>query len=183
MVTDELAAPASGVVLLLGGTRSGKSRLAESIATDLAGPRGRVTYLATARVDPADRSHRARIDAHQARRPSAWATIECEHPDDLATHLNQIEGVVLVDSLGTWLTLDPDLRPDLTGLVIALEERRDPTVVVSEEVGLSVHPPTDLGRRYVDALGELNEAVAAVAQRVLLVVAGRAVSLDRWTGL
>lgn len=183
MVTDDLTVSTSEVILLLGGTRSGKSRLAESITADLAHPRGRVTYLATARVDPADRSHRARIDAHRARRPATWATIECDHPADLATHLTRIEGVVLVDSLGTWLTLDPDLRPDVPGLVTALEARPDPTVVVSEEVGLSIHPPTDLGRRYVDALGELNEAVAAVAHRVLLAVAGRAISLDRWTGL
>jgi len=51
---------------------------------------------------------------------------------------------------------------------------------VSEEVGLSVHPPTDAGRRFVDALGELNQAVAAVADDVLLVVAGRVLPLERW---
>ena len=86
-------------------------------------------------------------------------------------------GVVLIDSLGTWVSSHPDLTVDPTLLVEALEARSDPTVVVSEEVGLSVHPATEVGRRYVDILGELNQRVAAIADRVLLVIAGQQIVL------
>ena len=67
-------------------------------------------------------------------------------------------------------------------LVDALSTRRGDTVVVSEEVGLSVHPTTEVGRRFVDVLGELNRRVAEIADDVLLVVAGRALRLERFDG-
>ena len=90
---------------------------------------------------------------------------------------------MLVDSLGTWVAAHDDLAPDVAELVAALRARAaravGATVVVSEEVGLGVHPPTEVGRRFADALGALNREVAGVADRVLLVVAGRVLPLDR----
>jgi nicotinate-nucleotide--dimethylbenzimidazole phosphoribosyltransferase len=81
---------------------------------------------------------------------------------------------------------DADLAPDTPALCAALSARAragaGDTVLVSEEVGLGVHPPTEVGRRFADALGELNRAVADVADRVLLVVAGRVLPLDRANG-
>lgn len=165
------------IVLVLGGTRSGKSRIAESMAARLAGPSGPVTYLATAAVAPGDDDHAARVAAHRARRPASWTTVECTDPAALADALATAAGPVLLDSLGTWVASHPDLDPDHAGLADALRRRADPTVVVSEEVGLSLHAPTEVGRRFVDALGAVNEAVAAVADRAILVVAGRAVEL------
>ncbi len=166
------------ITLVLGGTRSGKSAIAESLAASLAVSLGRpVTYIATAAVDPSDTNHVARVAAHQARRPRGWATVECETPAELPQALLDTTGVALVDSLGTWVTLHPDLHVDAEDLLDGLARRQHPTVVVSEEVGLAVHPPTELGRRYVDALGTLNQQVAAAAGRVLFVVAGRAVEL------
>ena len=163
-------------VLVLGGTRSGKSKVAESTA---AGFGTRVTYLATALVDPSDTDHAARIQAHRQRRPPTWSTIDITTPTELIDRLHDTADTVLVDSLGTWLTLYPDLAPDSDALTAALASRAAPTVLVSEEVGMSVHPPTRIGRRYVDALGELNRRVADVADRVGLVVAGRWLELDR----
>ncbi len=162
------------IVLVLGGTRSGKSKVAESVAASLGSS---VTYVATAAVDPSDADHAARVAAHQARRPETWDTVECEAPGDLPLFLEEIDGPAVVDSLGTWLTLHPDLEVDTGHLLAALTRRANPTVVVSEEVGLAVHPTSELGRRYVDVLGELNQQVAAVADRVLLVVAGRVIEL------
>ena len=100
---------------------------------------------------------------------------------DLARHLRQIAGVGLVDSLGTWVTLQEefDVSAETDGLLAALAERGAPTVLVSEEVGLAVHPPSEAGRRFVEAVGVLNQRIAAVADRVLLVVAGRALELPR----
>ena len=91
--------------------------------------------------------------------------------------LQRTPGAVLVDSLGTWLTGHRDLVPGTDALVRALVARDDDTVVVSEEVGLAPHAPSELGRRFADELGVVNQRVAAVADRALLVVAGRTLEL------
>jgi adenosyl cobinamide kinase/adenosyl cobinamide phosphate guanylyltransferase len=88
-------------------------------------------------------------------------------------------GTVLVDALGTWVAAYPDLDPDVEPLVAALCARVGDTVVVSDEVGLGVHPSTDVGRRFRDALGQVNTAVADVADDVLFVIAGRVLPLAR----
>ncbi len=163
------------IVLVLGGTRSGKSGVAESIAASLDAT---AVYVATAAVDPNDADHAARVGAHKSRRPDHWSTVECETPDDLSRVLKESDSLVLVDSLGTWVTLHPDMAVDADDLLAAVASRDAPTVIVSEEVGLAVHPTSELGRRYVDVLGMLNQQVAAVADRVLLVVAGRVLELS-----
>ncbi|MCY3634845.1 MAG: bifunctional adenosylcobinamide kinase/adenosylcobinamide-phosphate guanylyltransferase [bacterium] len=168
------------IVLVLGGTRSGKSGVAESIAESLGSA---VAYVATAAVNPDDADHAARVTAHQARRPAHWSTVECEEPENLLRFLDEIDGVVLVDSLGTWVANHSELAVEPYELLDALARRTDPTVIVSEEVGLSVHAPTEVGRRFADELGMLNQQVAAVANRVLLVVAGRILELPASDGV
>lgn len=167
------------IALVLGGTRSGKSVVAERLAARLAGTDGVVTYLATARLDPSDADHTARIEAHRRRRPTTWRTVECADPATVGPALADAEGVVLLDSLGTWVATHADLDPDPATLVEALRTRRAPTVVVGEEVGLSLHAPTAVGRRFVDALGAVNAAISDAADEALLVVAGRAIPLPR----
>lgn len=162
------------ITLVLGGTRSGKSEVAERLAAGTGEP---VTYVATARLDPTDADHATRIARHRDRRPAAWATVECPEPAGLAGVLRSTAGTVLVDSLGTWLAAHHDLHADPAALLDALRARDGDTVVVSEEVGLAPHAPTELGRRFTDELGVLNQRVAAVADRALLVVAGRALEL------
>jgi adenosylcobinamide kinase/adenosylcobinamide-phosphate guanylyltransferase len=162
------------ITLVLGGARSGKSLVAEQLAGRLRPP---VTYVATALIDPDDDDHVARVAIHRARRDPSWRTLEAGA--GLAEVLRSVEGTVLVDSLGTWVTAAADLDPDVEALVGALQERTGDTVVVSEEVGLGVHPSTDLGRRFRDALGLVNQAVAELADDVLLVVAGRVLPLAR----
>jgi adenosyl cobinamide kinase/adenosyl cobinamide phosphate guanylyltransferase len=160
------------ITLVLGGTRSGKSEVAESLA---AGAVDRVTYVATG--SPSDADMAARIAAHRARRPSGWATVEA--PTDLPGVLTTLEGRAVVDSLGSWVAAHADLAPDVAGLCRVLSSRDADTIVVSEEVGLGVHAPTEAGRRFADALGDLNRAVADIADEVLLVVAGRVLPLAR----
>jgi len=169
------------LALVLGGTRSGKSREAERLVARWAGG-APVTYLATATPD-GDEVLAARVAAHRARRPVDWTTVDAG--PDLAATLRSLAGPVLLDALGPWVagsaflaspTLD-GLDAAVAALVGALVERSGDTVVVSEEVGLAVHPPTAVGRRFVDAVGTLNQAVAAVADDVRLVVAGRALVL------
>src|SRR5581483_11947726 len=156
------------ITLVLGGVRSGKSEVAER----LAGP-GPGTYLATALVSPGDDDFAERVARHRARRPAGWATVE--EPRAVPAVLARLHGPVLLDALGTWIA--NDVRPDVDALVAALVTRHGDTVVVSEEVGLGVHPVSEVGRLFADRLGEANRRVAEVADRCLLVVAGRVIEL------
>jgi len=159
------------ITLVLGGARSGKSELAERLLADV----GAVTVVVTGTATDEDMA--ARIAAHRARRPAGWATVEAGAglPEALAA----ADGPVLVDSLGTWVSAFPELDPPIEDLVAALTGRDGDTVLVGEEVGMGVHPETPVGRRFRDVLGELNQAVAEVADEVLLAVAGRALPLER----
>ena len=161
------------ITLVLGGARSGKSRVAEALAAQSPVP---VSYVATTRVEPADPDLVERIAAHRARRPESWGTVEVT-PAQLSTVLRTTAGTVLVDSLGAWVAGAPDFAVDGAGLCDALRSRAGNSVVVSDEVGMSVHPSSELGRRFRDVLGQLNQAVAATADEVLLVVAGRVLPL------
>ena len=160
------------ITLVLGGARSGKSEVAERIAARLPAP---ITYLATL-VPGSDPDLAARIDAHRARRPAGWRTIEAGA--ELPALLRSVAGPVLLDGLGPWVAASPGMIVDTAAFRSTLAGRGADTVVVSEEVGLGVHPATEDGRRFRDALGELNQSVAAVADEVLLVVAGRTLRLD-----
>jgi adenosyl cobinamide kinase/adenosyl cobinamide phosphate guanylyltransferase len=163
------------ITLVLGGARSGKSALAERWAARLPEP---VNYVATtvAATVAADPEMAARVATHQARRPAGWRTVEAG--GQLCAALSALEGTVLIDALGAWVAAHRDFDVDAAGLCRALTARGGDTVVVSEEVGLGVHPSSDAGRRFRDALGEVNQAVAAIADRVVLVVAGRVLRLE-----
>lgn len=162
------------ITLVLGGTRSGKSEVAERLAARCPSP---VTYVATGQASDPEMAER--IAAHRDRRPASWSTVEAGL--DLPEVLRGLDGTVLVDALGTWVAGFPDLEVDPGLLCEALRARaaRSDTILVSEEVGLGVHAPTEIGRRFADVLGSLNQAVAGVAGSVLLVVAGRVLPLDR----
>ncbi len=162
------------LTLVLGGARSGKSALAERLTATLPIP---TTYVAPATYDPDDADFVARIEAHRQRRPRAWRTVECGA--ELPGALRAAVGTALVDSLGTWVAAFAGEQPDLPALLAALGERSGDTVLVSDEVGFGVHPETEVGRRFRELLGEVNTAVSDVADRVLLVVAGRALPLER----
>jgi adenosylcobinamide kinase/adenosylcobinamide-phosphate guanylyltransferase len=165
------------ITVVLGGTRSGKSEVAELIAATLPAP---ITYVATASVTD-DPEFEARVAEHRARRPADWRTIDVG--SDLPRVLAELEGTALVDSIGTWIAGGPDFAVDVEALCDACRSRAGDTVLVAEEVGLAVHPPTDVGRRFVDAIGACNRELAAIADRVLFVVAGRAVELARFDSL
>jgi adenosylcobinamide kinase/adenosylcobinamide-phosphate guanylyltransferase len=168
------------IALVLGGARSGKSVVAEDLAARLAAgePGGPVTYVATASDPGDDPEWAARITAHRARRPSGWRTVEAG-AEDLASLLSGLEGVALVDSLGSWLARRQGFDADTGVLCETLLARNAHTVLVSEEVGLGVHPSSAAGRLFRDALGALNQQVAEVSDPVLLVVAGRCLALAR----
>jgi adenosylcobinamide kinase/adenosylcobinamide-phosphate guanylyltransferase len=160
------------ITLVLGGARSGTSELAEGLC------RGVVTYVATSVVRDPDMA--ARIAVHRERRPLVWETVEAAPADlvDVVRSAGVPGATLLLDSLTAWVAESADFAVDGGGLRAALRERAGDAVVVSDEVGLGVHPSTEAGRLFRDRLGELNREVAAEADRVLLVVAGRALVLE-----
>ena len=159
------------ITLVIGGTRSGKSEVAERIASDLGSS---VTVIAPGSASDPDMA--ARIAAHRARRPAEWSTIECGA--ELIDGLTGLTGVVIIDSLGSWVAATEDFKVDADRLLRVLMERGDANIVVTEEVGLAVHPPTEAGRAFTDALGALNTTLASVADEAILVIAGRTMRLD-----
>ena len=161
------------ITLVLGGARSGKSEFAERLA-GAAG--GAVTYVATAAITD-DPDFDARIERHRARRPTSWSTAEPGRDLVSYLHATSLDTTVLVDSLGAWVAQFEEFEADKDGLCAALTSRSGHTVVVSDEVGLSVHPATMIGGRFRDALGEVNQAVSRVADQAFLIVAGRPLQL------
>jgi adenosyl cobinamide kinase/adenosyl cobinamide phosphate guanylyltransferase len=159
------------ITLVLGGARSGKSAVAEALVARHAAP---VTYVAT--MDPdGDAELEARVAAHRQRRDPSWDTVVVGDDKDLPALLHDLRGTVLVDSLGPWVARGTKAHP--SDLCAALTTRDGDTVLVSDEVGLAVHPSSAEGRRFRDALGTLNHAVSAAADTVYLVVAGRPLEL------
>jgi adenosylcobinamide kinase/adenosylcobinamide-phosphate guanylyltransferase len=158
------------LTLVLGGARSGKSRFAESVITRHPPP---WLYVATAEAGDAEMA--ARIAAHKARRGPDWITIEAPH--DLAGVLaEQGNRPVLVDCLTLWLSnlmlANSDIDVAVALLEQALEQANGPVVLVANEVGSGVVPENALARRFRDLQGQLNQRLAARADRVVLVVAG-----------
>ena len=159
------------ITLVLGGARSGKSEVAERLTASRPAP---ITYIATGIAH--DDEFAARIAAHRDRRPSDWKTVEST---DLVSALHDAgDSTVLIDALGPWVAAHDEFRTDTNAFLAVLTTRDGDSVVVSEEVGLSVHPSSDAGRQFRDALGDVNRAVAEIADEVLFVIAGRVLPLD-----
>ena len=173
--------------LVTGGVRSGKSQFAEN----LLGARSGVTYLAPGPAPSAvtDPEWAARVAAHQAGRPADWTTVETHR---LATALTEHPPPFLIDCLGTWVTAVVDelgswdqplaawqssFDQQLAELVEAWRAVEGPAVAVTNEVGWGLVSQYRSGRIFADLLGRTNQAMAAASDRVVLVVAGRALYL------
>lgn len=161
--------------LILGGVRSGKSRLAEARAGS-----GPVTYVATARAGDAEMAER--IARHRARRPGHWRTAEAGAGLAATLETEADTGrCVLVDCLTLWLTgliEQPQRLETETGrLISVLPGLPGHVILVSNETGLGVVPLGEVSRRFVDAAGTLHQALACRCDRVTLVAAGLPLTL------
>ncbi len=182
------------LILILGGVRSGKSTYAEQRAAELGG--GRVLYVATSEAK--DDEMKQRIEKHRQSRPAGWRTLES--PCEVGAAIRESAGdagAILVDCLTLLVSNlllaasgpegDPFGEPSADPFDRAIEARvmaevealvgcaRDlpaAMVVVSNEVGMGVVPPYDLGRAYRDILGRANQTMAGHADEVYLLVAG-----------
>lgn len=161
--------------LILGGARSGKSRRALALGQESFRS---VAFLATARAVDGDMS--ARIARHKAERPRSWTTVE--EPLDVVRACRRLAAdhdAVIVDCLTLWVS-NRLHRGDADGAVLSgadelalfMTERAVSLILVSNEVGAGVHPPTEIGWRFSQLLGSVNQKVAAAADRVTLMVAG-----------
>jgi adenosylcobinamide kinase/adenosylcobinamide-phosphate guanylyltransferase len=173
------------LTLILGGARSGKSRLAQRLAM----PAARVVYVATARAG-ADQEHdpemAARIARHRASRPASWRTFE--EPLALADAVDRAArdadtGTIVVDCLTIWLSnlfwehrdcpaqqVEPIARAELQRIAIAA--RASHVILVSNELGSGTVPEPALTRAFRDTQGLLNQWAAELAEEVILTVAG-----------
>jgi len=187
------------IVFILGGARSGKSGFARDLAARLSAASAAedpdaaasgVTYLATATAE--DEEMRLRIDRHRRSRPGHWRTVE--EPLQVARSLSGCgSGVVIVDCLTLLITnillergadrtddppgleeLEQAVSPEIEDLLTECRRIEGPVLLISNEVGMAVVPPTPLGRTFRDIAGRVNQRVAAEAEEVYFLVAGLA---------
>lgn len=160
--------------LVLGGARSGKSRHAQALARALS---QQPVYVATSRVW--DDDHAARIERHRRERGPEWRTIECEL--ELAELGAELAGqVAVIDCVTLWLSnYFADLGVDVERCLMharaqidALTQIDATLVIVSNELGQGLHAPTELGRKFTDLSGLVNQHIAARADNVAWMVAG-----------
>lgn len=180
------------ITLVLGGTRSGKSSYAESLLSREED--SSVLYVATAERREGDVAMCERIQRHQSRRPLHWLTLEC--PLKLGKNLREYLAkspcdVVMIDCVTMLASnvlfsladeenleeLENALRRELNDLISVMKESSCKWVLVSSEIGCGVVPASRLSRNYADALGMCNQLLSAVADRAVLVVAGRPLEL------
>ncbi|MDH5356087.1 MAG: bifunctional adenosylcobinamide kinase/adenosylcobinamide-phosphate guanylyltransferase [Gammaproteobacteria bacterium] len=160
--------------LILGGVRSGKSRLGEQLASDSGLP---VIYIATATAD--DTEMQMRIESHRESRPDHWTVIE--EPIYLAKALKNADSksqCILVDCLTLWLTnlLTTEdenlLESEIAALLETLSSLSGQLIMVSNETNMGIVPMGELSRRYCDEAGRLHQLLAQTCDRVIFTVAG-----------
>ncbi|MCN4143829.1 MAG: bifunctional adenosylcobinamide kinase/adenosylcobinamide-phosphate guanylyltransferase [Thiohalomonas sp.] len=169
------------IELILGGARSGKSRIAElraqSAYENNQSTDKKMVYVATARVY--DDEMTERVALHKLRRPEHWLLVE--EPlklSDLLKTYNDTDSIILIECLTMWLTnLLCEPEPDVYSLekqklIKQLQQSQAHILLVSNETGLGVVPMGELTRRYVDEAGLLHQRIAQMSERVTLVVAG-----------
>ena len=159
------------LTLVLGGARSGKSTYAESLISAQPSP---WRYIATAQAF--DNEMEERIATHQSRRDERWQTVDAPHELAQALAASPEGQPVLVDCLTLWLSnrmlAEADIAAETEALAETLSRPAGHWVLVSNEVGSGIVPENALARRFRDEAGRLNQKIAALADEVVLVVAG-----------
>ncbi len=166
----------SGITLVLGGARSGKSEFSENLILD---SELKAVYLATARGDDVEMSER--IEIHRSRRENSpgsdWLTVE--EPlalDDALRNCAFAGRAVLVDCLTLWITnlmvAGADVEREIEDLVESLDRLQAPVIFVSNEVGMGIVPQNAMAREFRDLAGTAHREIAAYADHVYFVAAG-----------
>jgi adenosylcobinamide kinase/adenosylcobinamide-phosphate guanylyltransferase len=172
----------STITLILGGARSGKSSYAQHLAEEA---NQSVTFLATAQA--LDDEMSARIQKHRAERPSHWETLEIQF--DIASYIEEVKSnIVILDCITLLISnllmqfVKDDfveetpfmaaVQKEINQLTAAIRKPEQNWLIVSNEVGLGLVPPYQMGRVYRDAIGWANQQLARDADKVIFMVAG-----------
>jgi adenosylcobinamide kinase / adenosylcobinamide-phosphate guanylyltransferase len=173
------------LVTLLGGARSGKSRLAIELVSATGGP---VTFIATG--EARDEEMTERIESHRRSRPVGWTTIEEPHELERAVASLPRDHAAIVDCLSLWVanvlergTPEDDIVACAAAAARAASSHGSLVVGVSNEVGLGIVPMSPLGRAYRDLLGTVNRVWVEASAEAAFVVAGRLLPLSSANGL
>lgn len=176
------------IIFITGGARSGKSRFAEMLMAK----HDDVIYIATA--VGFDDEMRDRIARHRAQRNPQWTTVECFRDfKNILPGMCADKGYMLLDCVTVMITnlmvadsgidwdaagmglveaVEKNIRAELTDIIQMAREFHGETVIVSNELGMGLVPPTPLGRHYRDIAGKMNQYIAAEADKVYFMVSG-----------
>lgn len=170
------------LTFILGGARSGKSAYAQKLADESGKP---VTFLATAQA--LDEEMSARIHKHQTERPAGWQTLEV--PFEVASRVKEIKSEIVIldcitllvsnvlmqfvnDDFAEEVPFMKEIQKEVEDLLLAIRESDQHWILISNEVGLGLVPPYQMGRVYRDGLGWANQRLAREADKVIFMVAG-----------
>ena len=179
---EEVDSASRQLILVSGPSRGGKSRWAEYLLKESEC----VTYLATSARRPDDADWQKRLTLHQERRPEHWMLLECEAELSAGLVAMDPESDVLIDSLGGFVAWHLDATDEqwevlVEALLLALSNLKRLCIVVIEETGWGVVPPTAIGGLFRDRLGALAQRLDRQATRSWLVLQGRAVDLHAFS--
>ncbi len=166
----------SHIILITGGTKSGKSEFAEHLAKELK----KLTYIALSENNLEDKEWQDKINLHQKRRPKDWILIETT---DLLNTLRKEEGPLLIDSIGGFVMKSIGKEQNewlkkMNSLLSLLMKRKSITIIVGEQVGWSLVSEYKIGNTYIERIGELQKRITKISKDNWLAINGRAIKID-----
>ena len=166
----------SKIIFITGGTKSGKSEFAEYLGKKIEN----ITYIALSESRPNDISWQKKILQHRERRPKEWDLVET---NNLINALLTEKGPVLIDSIGGFIMEsinknDEEWEENIFLLIDLLQVRENTTLIVGEQVGWSLVSEYEIGNKYIDRLGHLQNKITKISQENWLTLNGRALRLD-----
>ncbi len=166
----------TNIIFITGGTKSGKSELAEHFAKEVK----ELSYVALSDNNIDDKEWQEKINLHRKRRPSNWKLIETT---DLLNTLNKEEGPLLIDSIGGFImeSIEKEHNEWSTKmhlLISLLMIRKSKTIIVGEQVGWSLVSEYKIGNTYIERIGELQKKITKISKDNWLAINGRAIKID-----
>ena len=166
----------SHIVLITGGTKSGKSEFAEHLAKEVK----KLSYVALSENNLDDKEWQDKINLHRKRRPKDWKLIETT---DLLNTLRKEDGPLLIDSIGGFVmeSIEKENRVwsiKMRSLITLLNKRKSITFIVGEQVGWSLVSEYKIGNTYIERIGELQKKITKISKDNWLAINGRAIKID-----
>jgi len=166
----------SKIIFITGGTKSGKSQFAEYLACKIK----KITYIALSDSRPDDLLWQKKILIHRERRPKEWDLVETTN---LINALKMKKGPLLIDSIGGFIMeninkKEEEWEKNIFALINLLKEREKTTIIVGEQVGWSLVSEYEIGNRYIERLGTLQNKITKISHENWLTLNGKAIKLD-----